>query len=294
MQFFILAGGYGTRLRPLSWVKPKPIFPFNGIPLINIILEQLKNAGFKSGYINTHYLPDQIHHAIASSLEIEFPHEIELGGSAVLNRIDATRFPYTLVINGDIFLDIPVDTLYRKIKDSTADVVLLTRPETEGNYSHLEIDGDRYQGIKDKSENGGIMYSGVALFRSAVLKKIRDRSFFQTFHKQDFDIRVEKYNGIWLDIGSPELYHRAVFEYLRHRGIENQANALSDYTFISPESTVSRSILWENVRIEGRSRVRNSILMPNVIIRDRQLSNKILTMTDNRLTEFDLSFKVSP
>ena len=60
MIFFILAGGYGERAKPLSLIKPKPIFPVNGQPLIRIMLKQLKDIGLKKGLINLHYMPEKI------------------------------------------------------------------------------------------------------------------------------------------------------------------------------------------------------------------------------------------
>ena len=54
----ILGAGLGTRMRPLTKTRPKPMIEFKGKPLVDHILDRLKNSGFRDVVINVHYLPD--------------------------------------------------------------------------------------------------------------------------------------------------------------------------------------------------------------------------------------------
>ena len=67
MRFFILAGGYGQRARPLSLEKPKPLFPLGGTPLIRLLLAQVRTLGCGSGFVNLHHLAGQIRVCLAGA-----------------------------------------------------------------------------------------------------------------------------------------------------------------------------------------------------------------------------------
>ena len=64
---FILAGGLGLRAEPLSRFKPKPAFPLNGVPLVTLLLEQLRHLGCTQGFINLHHLGAQVASAAKSA-----------------------------------------------------------------------------------------------------------------------------------------------------------------------------------------------------------------------------------
>ena len=66
MKAMILAAGYGTRLRPYTDHTPKPLFSIAGRPLLDVTIDKLQRAGFRSVIINTHHLHQQIEAFIAS------------------------------------------------------------------------------------------------------------------------------------------------------------------------------------------------------------------------------------
>ncbi len=286
INFFILAGGYGLRAKPISNFRPKPVFPLNSIPLINIILNQLEANSVTSGYINLHYLPETLKNHIKSNLKIEYIFEEKLSGSAVLEKTQALEDGYTLVINGDIFLKIPIKELAKKIHETHADGVLLVRRDKENKYSKLSICGDKFRGISDKKTNGK-MYTGIAIFKTEILKHFKDKSFFTTLKNNKFDIRILEHEDLWLDIGSPKLYYDASFKYIKYIDAEN-SNLISKSTNISKDSKVHGSILWNNVQVSGNSNIVNSIILDNVSINNSTISNKIVFFKDNKLTLIDL------
>lgn len=85
MRAILLAGGYGTRLRPLTDTIPKCLLPINGTPLLEIWLDNLSRAGIGPFLVNTHYRADQVErHVLASPhrQEVSLVHEPELLGTA--------------------------------------------------------------------------------------------------------------------------------------------------------------------------------------------------------------------
>jgi len=284
MKFFILAGGYGKRARPLSLIRPKPAFPVDKTPLINLILKDMKNFGLKSGYINLHYLPEILKQNIKTELNIEYIYEKELSGSAILKTAGNSQDDYTLVVNGDVYVDIPIQPMFESLKTSNADGILLVKTNND-SYSNLDIEDEKYRGIS-KNKNGK-MYCGVAIFKTKLLKYFNEISFFKTIGKKKFDIRVFEHRGIWLDFGNPKLYFKSVFEYMKNRGINN-SNSICEDVYISKDSTVSNSILWNKVRIEGKSKIINSIILDGVSVRNMKISDKIVYIKNNELTITDI------
>ncbi len=80
MKAFILAAGLGTRLRPLTFKKPKPLIEVKGRPVIDYVLEWLANQGIKEVIINLHYMPDMIKRYLSASEFVKIPTRIRGSG----------------------------------------------------------------------------------------------------------------------------------------------------------------------------------------------------------------------
>ena len=290
MKFFILAGGYGKRAQPLSLVKPKPIFPLHGTPLINILLAGLKTAGFKEGFINLHYKPEAIKQVIGNNpgLSIKYLYENELSGSKILvhalrhlEEIDESLF----ILNGDVFLEpskIPVEHMFRNVSKNNYDGALLLRKNTNPVYKSVKTENGFFRYTEINKGGESFMYTGVAVFRKRIIEKINHISFFDTLAAHDFKIKTFVYDGTWMDIGDPHLYIGANAGYKRHLNIDLQTNSLSENVTISPGSHVSNCIAWENTAITGRSTLSNCIVTGNMVLRDVAFSNKIIYTTGGK------------
>jgi NDP-sugar pyrophosphorylase family protein len=277
IKFFILAAGIGKRARPLSLIEPKPLFPLDGTPLIQLILDQLAGKGLVRGFVNLHYQANKISACLKNYRSISFFHESKLSGSGILSKAaDFLSGDFLLVVNGDVFLDIPVRDLIDKINESNADGILLVKNDKTGKYSSLTYIHDRYTGFGPPVDDG-LIYSGVALFRHSVAERIVEQSFFQTFQKHKLDIRILQYDGIWLDIGDPRSYFQSNVLYKKHINIDHESNSLSESVQISPDSIITRSIIWKNTTIQNNTRISNSIVTGDMVLNNVQLTNKIIT-----------------
>jgi NDP-sugar pyrophosphorylase family protein len=141
MKFFILAGGYGKRAAPLSLAKPKPAFPLNGVPLLALLLEQLRRLGCAEGFVNLHHLGDQVAAAAGDGRGIRFIREDELSGSRVLRQALPYFSRQLLAVNGDTYLELPLAEMTRRAADPQVDGVLLARPDRSGRYARLLCSG---------------------------------------------------------------------------------------------------------------------------------------------------------
>lgn len=289
-KFFILAGGYGKRAQPLSSIKPKPLFPLNGTPLIQILLNQLQEKGLGEGFINLHHMPRPLRQFVEETIgppgspAIKFFYEKSLSGSRILKDAAAhmTDNDLLLVVNGDSFLDIPVEEMLSKISGEQADGILLVREnkEKDPQYKIILTKDNRFIGRKIFTANrepgkGPMMYTGISLFKRNVVRAIDEINFFDMLEKSNFNIKTCNYNGPWLDIGDPESYFVSDAKYKKHLGINN-SNSLSENVFISPDSKVENCIIWENTEIKNESVIKNCIVTGNVSLDNVHYENKII------------------
>jgi len=276
MFFFILAGGYGKRAQPLSLIKPKPLFPLDGTPLIRLTLEQLKKKGVEKGFINLHYKSKMIRESIAADLQINYLYENELSGSKILRQASPYVDDFLLIVNGDIFLDIPVTKMYKKIVAEECDGILLLRKSDSPGYPTVIPEDGCYARRKKNGDKGGLMYTGVALFKKKVLEKIDEINFFDTLDKSKFRIKTLLHQGLWIDIGSPKSYFEAdsrYREYIKASG----SNSLSKNVRISSDSNVKNSIIWENTTIASKSGISNCIVTGDLKLENVSYRDKIIT-----------------
>jgi len=276
LNTFILAAGLGLRARPLSLVRPKPLFPLGGVPLIRLLVKQLQIEGVRNTYINLHYKGNEIQETLKSHTEIHYLREKHLSGSRILRKaLDSGNDPL-LVVNGDVFLEIPVLQLLRTFNETHCDGVLLVRRRLSSEYNEVTTDADRFSGTRSHPGPGGLMYCGVALFSQKMVAAIHDESFFLSLKKSTMNVRTLEYTGIWLDLGTPHHYFEAQFAYLKSKGLPPDA-AISPESQVSSSSRLDHCIVWDSAKISGSSRLRNVIVTDGVHLSDAVASNRIIT-----------------
>jgi NDP-sugar pyrophosphorylase family protein len=280
VKFFILAGGYGKRAEPLSLIKPKAIFPLNGTPLLRLLLKQLQTQQRLEGFINPHHLGEQIVQTAGHDGKIDFIYEKELSGSMVLRQALPFISDWLLVINGDTFLEIPLPALINKIADPAVDGAMLVRLDPSGNYAGLLSKEDVFLDVSQPGHVPVMMYAGVALFKKRAIEKINDLNFFTSISKYHLHFKTVFYDGIWLDIGTPEAYLRANWAYQMHF-MGQRSNSLSENVEISPQARVENSVLWENTKLGGKVSLSECIVTGNVALENISQQRRIISPRGN-------------
>lgn len=281
IDFFILAGGYGKRARPLSLVKPKPAFPLHGTPLIKILLDGLKKIGFREGFINLYYKPEAIRECIGNdpSVTIKYLYEKQLSGNKILEQVAGDMDELMFIFNGDVLLEvakIPIGKMVRELMETGADGALLLRKNNDPTYKSVITEKGFFKGTEINKGGESCMYTGAALFRKKIVEKIAHISFFDTLEKHSFKVKIYIYEGLWLDIGTPRLYYDSNSRYKNHIQKDSALNSFSENVTISTGSTVENSIIWENTDISGNSNLSNCIITGNLTLHNVNFSNKII------------------
>lgn len=213
MKALILAAGLGTRMRPLTDVRPKPLLKVGGIPLIVWHLEKLGHQDFRNIVINIAHLGYKIPEALGNGsdwgVNIFYSDEQEEGGlesaGGIVKALPLLGEETFLVVNGDIFTDYDFQ-YHRKLADGIlAHLILVPNPEhnSEGDFAldgNTVIDNRQYtfSGIGYYSPK---LFEGVPYGKSALAPLLREAM-------KEGKVTGELYEGEWLDIGTPERLER--------------------------------------------------------------------------------------
>lgn len=274
-EFFLLAGGYGKRAEPLSSFLPKPLFPLNGTPLINLIAGRLFDAGLNKGYVNLFHQGEKIRNTPLPGMKIEYLYEEKLSGNRILKESYGSHGDYLIVINGDTFLDIPFKDLINKVSGTGAEGVLLVRKK-DNEYSSILFKGDSFIERDRDPLKSSYMYTGVSVFRKDIVREFREENLFDSLKRIGANIKVLVYDGIWFDMGTPELYFSADYGFRKYYGIKN-LNSLSDNVSVSPEAKITNTIIWKNTKLGKGVNIRNCIVTGDITLNSCDYSNKIIT-----------------
>lgn len=219
---FIMAGGFGTRLRPLTDTTPKPMLPIAGIPMLARLVKRFRDLGFSNIYISTHYLPEAIRDYFGSGenfdVSITYVHEdapLGTGGALGLLPDDAPERPL-IVINGDILTDIDFRTLLQVHESKEAAATMCVKSyEVSIPYGVIEGDGDMVEGMVEKPTYGYAVNTGIYVLSPSVFKNVprQERIDMPTLLSQHIEcgdkVIKQVMHGYWLDIGRMDDYNRA-------------------------------------------------------------------------------------
>ncbi len=225
----IQAGGRGARLRPFTTILPKPLMPIGEMPVIEIVIRQLKNRGFENLYISVSHLGHLLQAVLGDGskwgVDIKYVFEDKpLGTIGPVRRMPRPDVPF-LVMNGDLLTNINYADLYQHHLQAdvqlTVGVYQCTVPVSLGV---LELGSDNsIMGFREKPSLHYWASMGVYVFSPELWDIVppNEHYGFDTLMEEvlrgTLRAQVYRFEGIWLDIGRPEDYERAaeVFEQSR-------------------------------------------------------------------------------
>ena len=120
MKAMILAAGFGTRLRPFSFQRPKPLFPVLDIPLLTRIISQLRSYGIGDILVNCYHLKEQITAFLHGRTDICIQEEQKIlgTGGGMRQALDFFGQDPCLIVNGDIFHTIDLEKVIEEHRKS--------------------------------------------------------------------------------------------------------------------------------------------------------------------------------
>ncbi len=220
IQAVIMAGGFGKRLRPLTDDTPKPMLPIAGRPLMERMIERLREAGVRSINVTTHFMPEKIENHFGDGAEfgvnLTYVAEREpLGTAGSLSLMQAGDEPI-LVMNGDILTDVDFRAFVEFHKESGAQLTVGVRQYEMGvPYGVIEAQDGRVKGLREKPTLGFLVSAGIYLLEPTVHSVIPEATRFDmtdlieallTRGDQVACFPIVEY---WLDIGHHDDFRRA-------------------------------------------------------------------------------------
>lgn len=226
MQAVILAGGKGTRLKPFTTSIPKPLMPIDDIPILEVVLKQLKAAGVTDVVITVNHLADLImaFFGNGSKLGLRITYSAEhtpLGTAAPLKLIENLDDNF-IVMNGDILTTLNYRDLFEfHLKNNAAVTISTYTKETKIDLGVLKIENGELADYIEKPVYSFDVSMGIYAFSKRALDYIPENTFFNMpdlMLKMRGKEKLSCYKGdyFWLDIGRVADYETAV-EIFRER-----------------------------------------------------------------------------
>jgi NDP-sugar pyrophosphorylase family protein len=285
MNAMILAAGFGTRLRPITYQLPKPMMPVCNQPLIAYAIENLMRAGIHDVVVNLHHLPDAIETYLLDTYDdVNFwffaEHEILGTGGGVKNARHMLQEDDDFVlVNGDTLQAPDLQSLIRARRKNNALAALsLRHPPANDKFTAVWLDDGRVTGFGTGSGEP-LMFGGAHVISSRIFDAMPHGNVFSIVDdvyvpmlSHETIAGVVDDNATWFDIGTPQRYLAAT-------------RALCDGRVFGArsvvEGTLENSVVWDDCRIAAGVELTNCIVTHGVALtRPMRLQNTIVCRDD--------------
>jgi mannose-1-phosphate guanylyltransferase len=301
MKAVVLAGGFATRLRPISYVVPKLLFPVAGKPMIYWTLDLLKRFQVDEVVLGVNYLADVLRRAVGDEyhgMRIKYSLESHPLGTAGPIKLASRLVRLTkafIAMNGDVIADINLGEMLRRHESSQARVTdALHEVDDPSRFGVVEIDSSSrivrfVEKPRLRDAPSRLVNAGVYVIDRSVVEMIPpgrkvslEREIFPVLARRG-ELSGFLHSDYWFDIGSLSEYRNANFALLRRladgsvvrggrRSVQKHLGLIPP-SIIGKESSIGRMarlgpsvLVGNNVRIGPRSKVSYSILFDGVDI----------------------------
>jgi NDP-sugar pyrophosphorylase family protein len=222
MRAVILAGGKGTRLLPYTTIFPKPLMPVGDVPILEVLLRQLRHCGIQDVTIAAGHLAEliQVFFGDGRKFGVNIDYSVEdkpLGTAGPLALIDGLSSDF-IVMNGDLLTTLPYLEMVKKHKEEKAvATIAVHKKDVNIDLGVLELNKEgNVANYLEKPTYHYLVSMGVYVFSPLVLRHL-ERGKYLDFPDL-IRILIEKGQKIygyqnddyWLDIGRHEDYQQAV------------------------------------------------------------------------------------
>ncbi len=298
MQSVILAGGKGTRLRPLTIHTPKPVVPIVNRPFLTYQIELLRRAAVHDITLSLSYQPGRIEEIFSdgSDYNVHIHYTVEaapLGTAGAYRNAEAHLRDTAIVFNGDVLTDMDLQAIiaFHKERKAAATIVLVP-VENVSTFGVVETDSEgRVQRFLEKPKPGetsaNTINAGCYILEPHILNYVPTGESY-SFEYQLFPALLAAgepfyaytWDGYWLDIGTPQRYLQAHYDLLGGKlklhqaerpelpafsgdGERPKVDALSVIDpgcTIKPGVEITRSVIGPNCLIEDRAKIEDSVI----------------------------------
>ena len=305
IKAFILAGGKGARLRPLTLHTPKPIVPLANIPFLFFQIDRIKRAKITEIILSLSYQPRKIKDIFGDGMNygvtMRYTHEdLPRGTAGALKGGEHLIDDTTVAMNGDVLTDTDLREVIQYHKSNKAEAtIVLARVMNPTGYGLVEADSHgrvvRFTEKPAEDEvTGDTINAGIYVLERSILNRISpdgpqsfERDVFPQLLQDGARFYAYLNRGYWQDIGSPSKYLEAHYGIISGRmklpAYPHRASApirwnknevqidsysmLESKCVIKPGVTIENSVLGEECRIEEGALIKDSVIWSGTRVR---------------------------
>jgi len=224
---FLMAGGFGKRLYPLTKEKPKPLLNVGNRPILETILLQFIENGFDNFYISTHFKAEMIQAHFGNGsrwgVDIKYVHESEpLGTAGFLGSLELESDLPIIVMNGDLLTKVNLEELIEYHNSNSCDASICVKEyDYKVPYGVVEIDNLKVKTIEEKPMHKFFINAGIYVLNPKILTMIEPNRFtdmpdlLQKVINKGGCVSSFPIHEYWLDIGHIKEYELAHNDYLK-------------------------------------------------------------------------------
>ena len=277
----ILTAGLGTRLRPLTDVRAKPAVPVAGEPIVRHIIRWLARQHVTEIVLNLHHLPQTLSARVGDGSDLGVRVRYSWEQPEVLGSAGGPRHALPIIgsdtfflLNGDTMTDLALEPLADAHQKSGALVTMALMPNREPNrYGGVTLTPDgSFSGFVNRGDaaDGSYHFIGVQAVRAGAFGGIPDgrvanaHAIYEALVASNPGcVRGHLCDAAFWDIGTPADYWETNAAFL---GSEPPERTYGTHARIDPTSTVTGSILWDDVEVQGRAVVEDCIVTDGVTV----------------------------
>ncbi|WP_299764748.1 nucleotidyltransferase family protein [uncultured Dokdonia sp.] len=218
----IMAGGYGTRMRPLTHVIPKPLIPLGESSMIEHIIDRFQNVGCNNFFVSVNYKADMIQFYFNDikdkSYEIELFRETKpLGTAGSLHLLKGKINSPFFVSNCDILINDDYDAIYKYHKENNNELTMVSAIKNYPiAYGTLETSSDGVlEALQEKPELNFQINTGFYIVEPHLINEIPENKFFHITHLIEKLLEEKRKVGVfpisegsWMDVGQWDEYNK--------------------------------------------------------------------------------------
>jgi dTDP-glucose pyrophosphorylase len=218
----IMAGGKGTRLKPLTNDTPKPLLQIGGKEIISYNFDRLAQYGITNQFITVNYLGQKIQDYCDNydkKINFQIIHETEfLGTAGAISLIDYKKFQHDLVLimNSDLLTNVDYEDFFNSFLEHNADMMVASVPYNVNlPYAIFELDNKEIRSFSEKPTYTYYANAGIYLIKKELLTVIPKKEFFDATDLMNSVMKKNKkllhypIRSYWLDIGKHEDFNKA-------------------------------------------------------------------------------------
>ncbi|MGZ7043656.1 MAG: DUF4954 family protein [Methanobacterium sp.] len=273
-----MAGGKGTRLRPLTLIRPKPMIPLVNKPIIQYTVDRLKRFGLKDIIMTLNYMSTNIKNYFkdGTSFGVDIKYSVEkwpLGTGGSVKKAQKYIDDTFMVVSGDVLTDVDFKDVLKFHKEKGALVtIVLTEIEDPTHFGIAVMDNDNKiteylekpapEDVFSNVANTGIYILEPEIFEFFQEKEEKSeldfsKDIFPEVIKKDAGIYGYVFNGYWNDVGRPETYLEATYDILDQK-------IKLDFNKSKIEESIGKiGNIWvgKNVFIDKKARIEGPVVI---------------------------------